>query len=314
MAKEFEAATDLRAAFDLSFISMLDSPAGREKAGTRDVVKHLAALLGLSLREARERITAVRGHRDKPGDNSDLPPDEPGNVDADDGRTDEERARAAAEAERARREEEARRRRNEEERRRQAKERGVKRAKLKALNDELGELRQGGKWTAEQIKEKITRRWGKWDADRVRRETRALVEQSNRACPKDRFADLRKRRLTISENPDADGCYTFNGVMTADMRALMAALVENAAIKGYGEPRPPTARRTTVPSSSGAMTSCISCSKPAPKRARLEPTVVAWPPSWPCSTRAMAVAGAGRMVRAAPASAVWWPPPTSAST
>lgn len=245
LAAEFESSLNRRSGFDLAFTEFAMGEAAQRRSGTTDTCGFLSRVLGISRAQARERIEAVRllGDVEPEDDGGDLPPGDAGlfggadGPDADAEMTDEQ-AQAAAEeaAARAAMEEKLRRarERSREQARRKAAEGGVTPAKLDALRRELRRLRPGGRWTAEEIKARVLACADSWNADRIRRETRALVEKSNAHAAPDPFADLRERDFWMSRNPEKDGSFAFRGRMPAHSAALMRKYLNTHAVKGAG--------------------------------------------------------------------------------
>ncbi|WP_448851299.1 DUF222 domain-containing protein [Corynebacterium sp. 335C] len=252
IAAEFERTMSRRSGFDLAFTEFAMGDAAQRRSGTTDTCGFLSRVLGISRAQARERMEAVRVLGDvepEDDDGGDLPPDEAGlfgggsgsfgdGPETDDG-PDADAAAAAAAAEAAARaaEEERLRRereRSREEARRKASDGDITPAKLDALRRELKRLRSGGSMTAEDIKARILKRAGEWNADRVRRETRALVDKSNAHAAPDPFSDLRERDFWVSKQADRDGSFRFGGRMPAHSAALLRKYLTTHAVKGAG--------------------------------------------------------------------------------
>ncbi len=235
VAQEFEEVLQLRNLFDLHLVGELLSPAGISQSGTRSATRFLVDRLGISPRDALERVRAVELDGDcEPDDSKEsLSPEAAATAPEQQEPTGEElaaewayqkqlqeqRARNAAAAWNA------------------TATGDLDSQKRATIFNQLRNLLPKGPKTAEDIKEEV---YGELDSlthTEVKARVKELVDESNEAIrnPADMFADQRRRNLYVSK-PDKDGCSTIRGTLDAATSTILTKLMNSYAKSGYGTP------------------------------------------------------------------------------
>lgn len=235
VAQEIEDVMRLRNIVDLHLVHTLLTPAGVAASGTRSTAKFLVDRLGISYRDAKERVKAAELDGDIEPDNThaSLSPDGQANAPEQESLTAEEQAAEqefSAQLQRQRAENAVA--------ARAATARGELDIYARAvIRDQLRNLMPNGPMTGEDIKEKVYADIGDLTHSEVKARVRELVDESNDAIrtPEDIFADQRRRNLFISA-PDQDGCSTIRGTLDAASSVMLAKLMGAYAKSGYGTP------------------------------------------------------------------------------
>lgn len=231
VAQDFENTLQLRNLMDLHLVRTLLTPAGIATIGTRNTTRFLVDRLGISPREARERVRAAELDGDIEPDNSkeSLSPDAAAEPETP--LTDEELA-----AENAHQQQQARKRAANARAAWDATADGYLTAETRAaIRMELSNLLPGGTMTAEDIKAKVYAELDDLNSTEIRALTRKLVDESNDTVnkPKDPFADQRRRSVFVGK-PDRNGNVRIGGVLDAASATLALKLFGQYAKRGYG--------------------------------------------------------------------------------
>lgn len=245
LAKQFEETLKLRGLIDLHVVNKLLTPAGIDTAGTKNTVSFLMDHLGISHREASERVNAAKLDGDIEPDNTkeSLPPD------AAEGLTESQPTEEELAAEKKHREQQQRLREQNANDARAATASGRLTAQTRAdILWELSRLLPGGAMTAEEIKAQVYSEVDQLTAREIKALARELVTNSNEAASTktDPFTDLRRRRLSVSK-PDSDGCVKVNGVLDGASSTLLLQLLSSYAKRGVGTPVPAHEDKRTFP-------------------------------------------------------------------
>lgn len=233
IAQQFENIAAQRGLIDLHVTGTLLTPRGIEAAGTRNTISFLMDHLGISRREATDRVRAAEldGDIEPDGSAESLSPDSAAEEAATAPLTEEERA-----AEAAHRAEQQRKRAQNARAAQSATANGDLTIPIRAdIMAELRKILPGGTMTAEDIKEKVYAELDNLSAHEIKLLVRELVARSNDTVrkPKDRHADQRRRKLFLSK-PDADGCVNIRGTLDGVSATLALQLFGQYSKLGHG--------------------------------------------------------------------------------
>lgn len=229
--EELETVVAAKAALDAAFAYAAErSDAGRRVGSTR-VLEYLTRKLGLSKREALNRLKSGQSLFAPPPPPPPPPPPEPEETAEQRHAREEEERRAAEEAEK--------RRRAQEEARRKAATRTAE--QLRIIEAELANLNEHSSPSREEIYHEAIREAETRSPEDLRDWLRHRISRANQAGTRDPLAAYRKRFISLGQ-PDADGGRRISGYLPAADAALIAAVM--AAGEKAGSNLPPDTPET----------------------------------------------------------------------